>query len=155
MSAVIKEAVLNFRPMVEEDISRVLAIEESAYEFPWSHLIFHDCLRVGYCSWVLERERFIIGYGVMSVGVGECHILNLCVEPKSQRSGYGQTILDYLLDLAIKHDAEVAFLEVRPSNGAAKQLYSRAGFNEVGLRRNYYPSLFGREDAVIMARSLI
>lgn len=155
MSAVIKEAVLNFRPMVEDDLSRILTIEESAYEFPWSRMIFQDCLRVGYCSWVLERERHIIGYGVMSVGVGECHILNLCVQPPAQRSGYGQTILDHLLDLAVKHDAEVAFLEVRPSNVAAKQLYATAGFNEVGVRRNYYPARFGREDAVIMARSLI
>jgi ribosomal-protein-alanine N-acetyltransferase len=155
MSAVIKEALLNFRPMVEEDLPGILAIEESAYEFPWTRMIFQDCLRVGYCSWVLERERAMIGYGVMSVGVGECHILNLCVQPQCQRSGYGHTILDYLLDLAIKHDAEVAFLEVRPSNAAARQLYTSAGFNEVGLRRNYYPARFGREDALIMARSLI
>ena len=155
MSAVIKEAVLNFRPMVEDDLPRVLTIEESAYKFPWTRIIFQDCLRVGYCSWVLEREQSIIGYGVMSVGVGECHILNLCVQPQSQRSGYGRTILDHLMDLAIKHDAEVAFLEVRPSNKAAKQLYASAGFNEVGVRRNYYPARFGREDAVIMARSLI
>ena len=155
MSAVIKEAVLNFRPMVEDDLPRVLTIEESAYKFPWTRIIFQDCLRVGYCSWVLEREQSIIGYGVMSVGVGECHILNLCVQPQSQRSGYGRTILDHLMDLAIKHDAEVAFLEVRPSNKAAKQLYANAGFNEVGVRRNYYPARFGREDAVIMARSLI
>ena len=155
MSAVIKEAVLNFRPMVEDDLPGVLAIEESAYEFPWSRIIFQDCLRVGYCSWVLEQNQSIIGYGVMSVGVGECHILNLCVQPQSQRLGYGRTILDHLLELAIKHDAEVAFLEVRPTNSAAKQLYASAGFNEVGVRRNYYPARFGREDAVIMARSLI
>lgn len=155
MSAVIKEALLNFRPMVEADLQGVLAIEESAYEFPWTRIIFQDCLRVGYCSWVLERDQSIIGYGVMSAGVGECHILNLCVQPPSQRSGYGRIILDHLLDIAIKHNAEVAFLEVRPSNAAAKQLYAGAGFNEVGVRRNYYPAQFGREDAVIMARSLI
>ena len=155
MSAVIKEALLSFRPMVEDDLSRVLTIEESAYDFPWSRMIFQDCLRVGYCSWVLERQRTIIGYGVMSVGAGECHLLNLCVQPQSQRSGYGEMILDHLLDLAVKHDAEVAFLEVRPSNAAAKQLYTSAGFNEVGVRRNYYPARIGREDAVIMARSLI
>ena len=155
MSAVIKAAALNFRPMVDGDLPGVLAIEKTAYEFPWSQIIFQDCLRVGYCSWVLEQKQSIIGYGVMSVGVGECHILNLCVQPQSQRLGYGRTILDYLLDLAIKHDAEVAFLEVRPSNNAAKRLYASAGFNEVGVRRNYYPARFGREDAVIMARSLI
>ena len=155
MSAVIKEALLSFRPMVEDDLSRVLTIEESAYDFPWSRMIFQDCLHVGYCSWVLERQWTIIGYGVMSVSAGECHLLNLCVQPQSQRSGYGEMILDHLLDLAVKHDAEVAFLEVRPSNAAAKQLYTRAGFNEVGVRRNYYPARIGREDAVIMARSLI
>ena len=154
MSAVIKEALLNFRPMVEEDISVVLAIEESAYEFPWSRMIFQDCLRVGYCSWILEREMQVIGYGVMSVGVGECHILNLCIDPRSQGAGYGRVILDYLLELARMHKAEVAFLEVRPTNTAGKKLYSRSGFNEVGIRRNYYPARFGREDAVIMARSL-
>ncbi len=155
MSAVIKESILNFRPMVEDDISMVLSIEESAYEYPWTRLIFQDCLRVGYCSWILECDRTIIGYGVMSVAVGECHILNLCVQPGSQGAGYGQIILEHLLDVARKHNAEVAFLEVRPSNTAGKKLYSRAGFNEVGLRRNYYPARFGREDAVIMARSLI
>ena len=155
MSAVIKEALRNFRPMVEEDIPAILAIEESAYEFPWTRMIFQDCLRVGYCCWVLEVGRAITGYGVMSVGAGECHILNLCVEPRSQRCGYGRVILDYLLELAIKHNAEVAFLEVRPSNSAAKGLYASAEFNEVGLRRNYYPARHGREDAVIMARTLI
>ena len=155
MSAVIKESMLDFRPMVEEDIAVVLDIEESAYDFPWSRMIFQDCLRVGYCSWILERDGTVIGYGVMSVGVGECHILNLCVQPQSQGTGYGQVILDHLLEVARKHKAEVAFLEVRPSNTVGKKLYSRAGFNEVGIRRNYYPARFGREDAVIMARSLI
>ncbi|MFQ5660865.1 MAG: ribosomal protein S18-alanine N-acetyltransferase [Gammaproteobacteria bacterium] len=155
MSAVIKQPVLNFRPMDEDDLPAIMAIEQSAYTFPWTNTIFHDCLRVGYCSWVLERDGFITAYGIMSVAVGECHLLNLCVQPEYQGMGLGRTVLDFLLDIARKHKAEMAFLEVRPSNEIAKQLYFGAGFDEVGIRRNYYPADIGREDALIMARSLV
>lgn len=155
MSAVIKEALLGFRPMVEEDLDDIMAIERSAYEFPWTMTIFQDCLRIGYCSWVLQRDGSIIAYGVMSIAVGECHLLNICVDPVYQGMGHGEMMLDYLLDLARKHNADMAFLEVRPSNDAARRLYQNKGFDEVGMRRNYYPALFGREDAVIMARSLV
>lgn len=155
MSAVIKEALLNLRPLVEADLVDVLNIEQSAYDFPWTGTIFQDCLRIGYSNWVLERDGHIIAYGVISVIVGECHILNLCVQPDFQGLGYGQLMLDHLLDVAQKHKTEMVFLEVRPSNENAKRLYNNNGFNEVGMRRNYYPDHAGREDAVIMARSLV
>jgi len=155
MSAVIKMAYLNFRPMHEEDLPMVLMIEESAYAFPWTLVIFQDCLRMGYSTWVLEQDGCIIGYSVMSIAVGECHLLNLCVHPDNQRMGHGELLLDHMLDLAQRHQAEMAFLEVRPSNEVARRLYQNKGFDEVGMRRNYYPGHFGREDAVIMARSLV
>ncbi len=155
MSAVIKQPLLTLRPMEEADIHEILAIERAAYPYPWTETIFQDCLRVGYCCWVFERDGLICAYGVMSVAVGESHILNICVHPDSQGNGLGRDILDYLLNIARKHKADMIFLEVRPSNAIAKQLYFGAGFDEVGIRRNYYPTETGREDAVIMARSLI
>ncbi len=155
MSAVINQPLLNFRPMVEEDLGQILDIETISYTFPWSETIFQDCLRVGYCCWVLESDGFISGYSVMSVAVNESHILNICMHPSVRGQGYGRIMLDHLLDLARKHNADIAFLEVRPSNAIAKQLYLAANFNEVGIRRNYYPAQFGREDAVIMACSLV
>jgi ribosomal-protein-alanine N-acetyltransferase len=154
MSAVVKESVVNFRPMEERDLTDILAIESLAYEFPWNRVIFRDCLRVGYCCWVMERDDLIDGYSIMSVAVGESHILNLCVHPESQGHGHGAVMLDFMLDIARKHKADSIFLEVRPSNETAKNLYRQAGFDEVGLRRNYYPARWGREDAIIMARSL-
>ena len=141
--------------MIESDIGEILVIEQSAYTHPWSDVIFQDCLRVGYCCWVMLSDPGIIAYGVMSVGVGECHILNLCVKPEEQNKGYGAFMLDHLLGVARKHHADMAFLEVRPSNRNAVKLYHRAGFDEVGVRRNYYPHFIGREDAMIMARSLV
>ena len=155
MSAVLKNFLPGFRPMIESDLDEILEIEHSAYTHPWSEPIFQDCLRVGYCCWVMIQDVEIIAYGVMSVGVGECHILNLCVRPDMQHNGYGALMLDHLLGVARKHRADIAFLEVRPSNKFAIQLYRKAGFDEVGVRRNYYPHFIGREDAMIMAKSLV
>lgn len=156
MSAVVKTRLPEFRPMVEDDLDEILLIERSVYEFPWSRAIFVDCLRVGYCCWVMyDNGNQIDGYGVMSVAAGECHILNLCICNQVQRTGYGSMLLHYLLNVAARHKADVAFLEVRPSNSAARRLYEKAGFNEVGMRRNYYPARNGREDAIIMARSIM
>ncbi len=155
MSAVLETPVPDFRPMREEDIAGVLAIEDSAYTHPWGEGIFLDCLRVGYSCWLMEREEEIIAYGVMSIAAGESHLLNLCVKPQLQNMGYGRMMLDYLLDLARQHKADMAFLEVRPSNRYAIKLYRNSGFDEVGMRRNYYPAIIGREDAIILARSLV
>lgn len=154
MSAVVDEAFLHIRPMGEQDLTAILAIETRAYDFPWSRIIFRDCLRVGYCCWVLEMDGVIEGYCVMSVGAGECHILNLCIHPESQGKGLGRHLLGFMLDVAREHKAGSAFLEVRPSNESAKHLYHTTGFDDVGMRRSYYPARFGREDAIIMAREL-
>ena len=155
MSAVLKSPVPELRPMKDNDLGEILEIEFSAYTHPWSEVIFQDCLRVGYCCWVMIKNFEIIAYGVMSIGAGECHILNLCVKPDMQNNGYGGLMLDHLLGIARSHHADVAFLEVRPSNEFAIKLYQRAGFDEVGMRRNYYPAIIGREDAIILARSLV
>ena len=154
MSAVLKPAVPRYRPMDEADLDVVLAIECAAYEFPWSRAIFQDCVRVGYCCWLMEYGDDVGGYGVMSVGAGESHILNLCIEPRLHGQGLGRDLLRHMMEVARGHRAETAFLEVRPSNEVARGLYADAGFDEVGIRRNYYPAWSGREDAIIMARGL-
>ena len=155
MSAVLKVSTPAFRPMIEADLSAIMEIENRAYSHPWTAAIFEDCLRVGYCCWVLEMNKAVIGYCVMSVGAGECHLLNMCIIPELQNKKYGALLLDHMLEIARSHHADTAFLEVRPSNQYAIQLYFRAGFDEVGRRRDYYPALFGREDALILARSLL
>lgn len=154
MSAVLKELSPRIRPMRESDLRAVANIEREAYEFPWTHGIFSDCLRVGYSCWVLELERDVVGYGILSVGAGEAHILNICLERRSRRRGWGRHLLDRLVQLAQWHHAEQLFLEVRPSNVRAIDLYRRNGFRTVGRRPNYYPHPAGREDAVVMSLRL-
>lgn len=142
------------RPMVSADLAAVLAVEQAAYPFPWTETILRDCLRAGYCCLVAERHTVLIGHGIMMMAAEECHILNLCVHPAHQRQGLGRLLLRRLLALGHQHGATTALLEVRVSNQAAIALYRGEGFNEVAIRRNYYPAPHGREDALLMARCL-
>jgi ribosomal-protein-alanine N-acetyltransferase len=136
------------------DLGAVITVERAAYEFPWTEGIFRDCIRVGYECQVVEVDAGICGYGVLSIAVDECHVLNICVHPDYQGRGIGRALLDHLLAIGSSRGAASAFLEVRPSNAAALALYRNTGFNEVGVRQAYYPAVAGREDAIILARSL-
>ena len=143
-----------YRPMREADIPAVFAIEKRAYKFHWSEGIFRDCLRVGYGCWVMELGGGIGGYGILSLVVGEAHLLNICVAPEWQAQGYGRLLLEHFIELARERGAYQMLLEVRPSNKKAMRLYRRRGFAEVGQRKNYYPGEHGREDALILGLPL-
>jgi [ribosomal protein S18]-alanine N-acetyltransferase len=142
------------RPMTEADVAGVVALERASYQFPWSEGIFRDCLRVGYICRAITSADTLIGYGVMSVGAGEAHILNLCIDAGFRCQGIGRRMLDYLLDRAVVAGMSEAFLEVRPSNTAAIRLYLSLGFDQVGMRRGYYQAVGGREDAAVLKLSL-
>ncbi len=142
-----------FRPMNEEDLWGVMAIESRVYQFPWSERIFRDCLSSGYSSWVYEGAGVIVAYGIVSAAAaGEAHILNICVHPDAHMCGYGRKMVEKLICVAAEHKAETIFLEVRPSNHGAIKLYERLGFEEIGRRKSYYQALAGeREDALMMS----
>ncbi len=141
-------------PMTEADVTNVVTLERASYQFPWSEGIFRDCLRVGYICRVATSGARLIGYGVMSVGAGEAHILNLCIDAAFRCQGIGRRMLDYLLDRGAAAGMSEAFLEVRPSNTAAIRLYLSLGFDQVGMRRGYYQAVGGREDAAVLKLAL-
>jgi ribosomal-protein-alanine N-acetyltransferase len=145
---------LVIRTMVDTDVLSVVAIERASYQFPWSEGIFRDCLRVGYVCRVACVGDEVVGYGVMSVGAGEAHILNLCVNGHFRCRGVGRRMLDYLVERARAAGMGEAFLEVRPSNTAAIRLYQSIGFEQVGIRRGYYQAIGGREDASVLKLAL-
>ena len=158
MSSVKREAEfarVEIRSMNELDIPVVAAIEKSAYQFPWSEGIFRDCLRVGYVCRVVDVDGDMGGYGIMSVGAGEAHILNVCIRDEYRSRGLARKILSYLLERARTVGMREAFLEVRPSNIAASRLYHSMGFEQVGIRRGYYQASVGREDAAVLRRVLL
>jgi ribosomal-protein-alanine N-acetyltransferase len=142
------------RTMVEPDVPAVVAIERAAYQFPWSEGIFRDCLRVGYVCRVVSLADEVVAYGVMSVGAGEAHILNLCVNAHFRCRGIGKELLGFLVERARAAGMAEAFLEVRPSNTAAIRLYQSLGFEQVGIRRGYYQAVGGREYAAVLKLAL-
>ena len=154
MSAILKEPALDIRPMQDDDLLQVIEIERQSYPHPWTQMIFGDCLQAGYSCWVCGRRGVIEAYGILSVAAGESHLLNICVRPESRQQGIGRKLLRHLVSIARRHEAEVIFLEVRPSNTTALTLYEDEGFNELGNRRDYYPAGDSREDALILARVL-
>jgi ribosomal-protein-alanine N-acetyltransferase len=143
------------RPMREADVPAVAEVERSAYAFPWSVGIFRDCLRVGYVCRVVELEGRVIGHGILSMGAGEAHILNLCVQSEYRCLGVGRRLLTLLIDIARGAGMTDAFLEVRPTNTAAIRLYLAMGFEQVGVRRGYYQAVNGREDAAVLRLPLV
>ena len=145
---------VDIRPMHELDVPVIVAIERSAYQFPWSEGIFRDCLRVGYVCRVIDVGGDMGGYGIMSVGAGEAHILNVCVRQEYRCRSFGRKVMLYLLDRARAAGMYETFLEVRPSNTAAARLYHSLGFEQVGVRRGYYQAAVGREDAAVLRRVL-
>jgi ribosomal-protein-alanine N-acetyltransferase len=150
MSAAL-EPRTEIRLMQPSDLKSVAAVERAAYAFPWSLGIFRDCLLAGYYCLVLDVGQNVTGYGIMSIAAAEAHLLNLCVHPNAQRSGYGRRLLNALLLRAEDADVEKIFLEVRPSNLAALRLYRSVGFEQIGIRPAYYQAERGREDAVVLS----
>jgi ribosomal-protein-alanine N-acetyltransferase len=144
------------RAMNTRDLDAVLAIEASAYSFPWSRGNFIDSLAAGYRAQVLvDAEAGIVGYFVAMAGVDEMHLLNITVAPAWQGRGLARGMLDALEAECRAQRRPMLWLEVRASNQRARALYARRGFAEVGLRRGYYPAAFSkREDAVVMSRRL-
>ena len=140
--------------MRDEDLDIVWAIERRAYEYPWSRGIFIDCLRVPYVCEILEAGDQVLGYAIMSLGGDEAHLLNFCLDESARGRGLGELMLEHLMRRATLEGVRVLYLEVRPSNARAIKLYRRAGFARIGVRRNYYRAAAGREDALVLARSL-
>lgn len=155
MSAVLKTGEYTLRPMDFNDLAGVMYVEERAYPFPWTEGIFRSCLKVKYPSWVIEKEGRLVGHGLAMIQVGECHILNITIDPDYQGQGLGRKLLQHFLQLSIKHDAQTAFLEVRVSNEVALKLYESEGFHRIGFRKDYYKDAGNREDAIVMAKELI
>lgn len=143
-----------FRPMRADDLDWIMEAERQIYPFPWTPGNFRDSLSAGYNCWVCEVEQAAVGYAVVMIAAGEAHLLNLGIARDWQGQGLGRRFLRHLIGMARGHRAEIMFLEVRPSNKAALRLYASEGFNEISVRRNYYPAANGREDAVMMGLTL-
>lgn len=134
------------------DFERLFDIEQKAHTVPWSKGTLLNNQGERYLNLKLSVENQIVAFAICQTVLDEATLFNLAVDPCYQRKGYGKTLLQNLIErLRMQHIATL-WLEVRQSNLAAQQLYHQLGFNEVTLRKNYYPTPTGeRENAIVMA----
>ena len=144
---------LSLRLLEESDMPDVMALERSAHSHPWRQSSFEDCLKGRQKCWLAFNREQLVGLVVVTHGGGDAELLNISVSPRFQRKGIGQCLLNHAVE-CVRGKADMLFLEVRVSNNKAIELYGKEGFFEVGLRKNYYPTLNGHEDALLMARQL-
>src|SRR5579862_9209889 len=138
-----------------EDIPQLCALEAATQLSPWPLETFEKCFQAQSHGWVIvSSENKIIGFIIVQMQMGECHILNLCVDPEHQHQGYGTQLLLTALTEAKQQGVVIAYLEVRRSNEKAINLYQKMGFSKVGERKNYYSAAEGLEDACVFARKL-
>ncbi len=140
----------NWRAMTLDDVEHVVTIERLAYSFPWSEGNFADSIAAGYPGYTAWQQGRLLGYCLAMRLPEEWHILNLCVHPRWQAQGVGRGLLTWAEASARAEGAASVLLEVRTSNLRARRMYERAGYFRIGVRRDYYPSHVGREDAIVM-----
>ena len=146
---------LHWAPMHADSLAAVLPVESAAYSHPWTQRNLQDAMSAGNLAQLLWAGDALVGYFVAMPGVDEVHLLNITVAPKQQGQGLARFMLDVLALWALQQGKPWIWLEVRRSNTRAIDLYLRHGFEQVGLRKGYYPDTrTTREDAIVMSLNL-
>ncbi|AOF53894.1 ribosomal-protein-alanine N-acetyltransferase [Rodentibacter caecimuris] len=137
---------------IEEcDFERLYEIEQQAHLVPWSFGTLKNNQGERYLNLKLVKDHRIIGFVICQKVLDEATLFNIAIEPAMQEKGLGTFLLKALMERLKAQGVQTLWLEVRESN-QARWLYEKQGFNEVGIRKNYYPMPDGgRENAVVMA----
>jgi len=138
----------------EEDLAEVVKIENRCHLTPWTNKNFIDSYGAKNLFKVLKNENDIIGYYIALFALDECELLNITVTSEQQKNGFGELMLKDLFSECRKANIVNIFLEVRRSNLLAIRLYKKIGFNEVGIRNNYYQNKDSKEDAILMGLAI-
>jgi ribosomal-protein-alanine N-acetyltransferase len=162
-------AELSFLPMQLADLDAVLEIESISHHHPWTRGNFTDSLAAGHWAYCIRPQvdqaikgsyldpAILWAYCILFPAVDELHLLNLTVSPKLRKLGLGSRMMSAIEGVAAQQKMPRIILEVRPSNTAAIHLYQALAYEQIGVRKNYYPldaQTGNREDAIVMAKSI-
>jgi len=145
---------LHYRRMRSADLAEVARLEKSLYAFPWSLGNFRDSVNAGYECWTAAHGDQVIGYAILMIALDEAHLLNFAIASEWQNQGIGRDFLHHVIGIARGARCQIVYLEVRPSNLAARHLYRALGFQQIAIRPEYYPAIGGREDALFLGLAL-
>ena len=163
------EAELSFLPMQAADLDEVLKIESVSHIHPWTRGNFSDSLAAGHWAYCIRPQvdqavkgsyldpAILWAYCILFPAVDELHLLNITVAPHLHKLGLGQRMMAAIEGVAAQQKMPRIILEVRPTNTAALALYQKLGYEQIGVRKNYYPASLetgAREDALVMAKSI-
>ncbi|WP_283602551.1 ribosomal protein S18-alanine N-acetyltransferase [Serratia proteamaculans] len=136
------------------DLATAFKIEQASHAFPWTQATLTSNQGERYLNLKLEADGQMAGFAITQIVLDEATLFNIAIHPDWQRRGFGRQLLEALIAQLEPRGVFTLWLEVRASNRAAIALYEDLGFNEVTIRRNYYPAAHGREDAIVMALPL-
>ena len=163
------EAELSFLPMQPADLDEVLKIESVSHIHPWTKGNFSDSLAAGHWAYCIRPQAghmvkgsyldpaVLWAYCILFPAVDELHLLNITVSPQLRKLGLGLRMMAAIEGVAAQQKMPRIILEVRPTNTAAVALYQKLGYEQIGVRKNYYPVSLetgSREDALVMAKSI-
>lgn len=134
-------------------LTEITRIEKESFSAPWSDASIASSIEneLAHCVCLMQDEK-VAGYAMFAFVFEEGELLNIAVDPALRGLGYGDRLLSHVTECALENKVENLFLEVRESNASARSLYKKHGFEELGVRKNYYRS--PTEDAVIMVLKL-
>lgn len=140
---------MRVRLVEEADADAITALEEECFTDAWSPALMSQMFASEWDRiYVLEDEGKVIGYADVRNMYGDCDLMSICVTREARGRGGASLLMEHILEQARADDARQILLEVRRSNEAAIGLYRKFGFEELGVRRNYYSNPV--EDAVVM-----
>lgn len=139
-----------FRYMVEEDIDQILEVEHASFSTPWSREAFYNEINKNKFAVyiVLEIDKKVIGYCGAWIVLDEAHVTNIAILPEYRGRKFGEALLRKLISVAIEMGAKSMTLEVRVTNYVAQSLYRKLGFQDGGIRKNYYSD--NQENGLVM-----
>ncbi len=145
---------MRYARMLAQDLDEVVRVEADVYTHPWTKGNFADALAAGNHAWVVREDGELVAYCIVMMAPDDAHLLNISVAARAQHRGVGRELLEWVAEQARAMSVPSVLLEVRVSNARALQMYERAGYRRIGVRRGYYPALEGREDAIVMRKVL-
>jgi [ribosomal protein S18]-alanine N-acetyltransferase len=139
-----------FRKMKEEDIDQILEVEHASFTTPWSREAFYNELHNNRFAFyiVLEENEKILGYCGAWIVIDEAHVTNIAILPEFRGRKLGEALLQKMMSMAREMGAKSMTLEVRVTNHVAQSLYRKLGFQDGGIRKNYYSD--NQEDGLVM-----
>ena len=137
--------------MNKDHVSQIAQLEAQCFSDPWSEKSIASELENPLSLWLVAEENGRVwGYVGSQTVLDESDMMTVAVDPGFRRQGIARTLIETLIAELSKMGSRCLRLEVRVSNENARALYARMGFQQLGLRKNYYHN--PKEDALILGK---